>query len=229
MTGTFAEYVVALAVFFAAHSLPQTTGLRTALIARMGRPRYLRTYSLLSGVLVAWVVAAALGAPYLPLWTQEPWMRLVPNLAMPFAAMLVAAGLAAPNPMSVTLAGAPFDPDRPGIVALTRHPVLWGFGLWAASHLLVNGDVAVGSLFLLMLAFALAGMPLADRRARARLGEPQWRRLNQRFPATPFAAILSGGTAMEGLSWRWLAAGIAAWLLLLLLHAPVIGVSPLPA
>src|SRR3546814_8355689 len=74
-----------------------------------------------------------------------PIFARVPLLVMPLACILLVAGLTSPNP---TLVGGErfFDgaPESPavGILSVTRHPFLWGTGLWALSHLLANGDLS---------------------------------------------------------------------------------------
>ena len=43
---------------------------------------------------------------------------------MPFVCLLLAFGMAVPNPLSIaSLNDESFDPDHPGIAGVTRHPV----------------------------------------------------------------------------------------------------------
>jgi uncharacterized membrane protein len=168
------EFLAALLVFLLAHSLPARLGLKERLVARIGRRGYMAGYSLLSLALLAWIIDAARRAPYAPLWDPAPWQALVPLLSMPVAFVLLVAGLAQPNPLSISLRAG----EEPGaVVALTRHPVLWGFLIWALAHVPPNGDVVSLVLFGGMALFAALGMPLLDRRARRRLGEARWRAL----------------------------------------------------
>ncbi|NQU60348.1 MAG: hypothetical protein HQ512_04395 [Rhodospirillales bacterium] len=74
---------------------------------------------------------------------------------MPVVCLLVAAGMSSPNPFSLGLSAKNYDPGRPGIVGVTRHPVIWGMALWAASHLLANTDAAGALLFGLRVWFTL--------------------------------------------------------------------------
>jgi len=49
------------------------------------------------------------------------------------------------------------------VTAYTRHPMLWGFSLWAVAHLLVNGDTPSFILFGGLLVWALVEMQVINR------------------------------------------------------------------
>jgi uncharacterized membrane protein len=224
-------FVAALAAFAASHYLPAATGWREALIARFGRRAYFSGYGLLSLLLLGWVVVAAGAAPYIELWPQLPWQRWLPNLAMPFAFVLAACGLGQPQPF--TLGGrraARFHPQEPGLAAVTRHPVLLALALWAAAHLVANGDLAHVVLFGGFLAMALVAMRAGDRRAAGALSAAEaaaFFRATSIFSLAPFADAAWRRRTLPGLAPR-AAIGLALWAGALLLHQPVIGVSPLP-
>jgi uncharacterized membrane protein len=208
------EFAAALVVFLLAHSLPARLGLKDRLVARVGRRGYLVGYSLVSLVLLAWLIDAARRAPYLPLWDPAPWQAWVPLVAMPVAFVLLVAGLAQPNPLSISLRAG----DKPGaIVAVTRHPVLWGFLVWALAHIPSNGDLVSLILFGGMAVFAAVGIPILDRRARRRLGEERWCALaERRGPRAEW-----GGLALAVFAGSML----YAWFLVQG-HALLIGVDP---
>jgi uncharacterized membrane protein len=224
------EFLIAIAVFVVAHVVPPAPPVRQRLIALLGRRAYLAGYSVLSLGLIAWIIVAAHRAPYVPLWTPAPWQTLVPIVAMPLAAWLLVAGLAEANPLSISLRGSG-DATEPGpAAAVTRHPVLWAFLLWAASHMVPNGDVVSLILFGGMAILALAGLAVVDRRARRRLGEERWKRLAAATSVVPFVALASGRARLRvslrlGLS---LVAAVALYLWFLLQgHIWLIGVDPL--
>lgn len=227
--GGWGELLVAFAAFLLSHALPARPALRRPLAATLGERGYLLAYSLVSLVALAWLIAAAGRAPYVALWGPAPWQAWVLNLAMPPACLLVAFGLGAPNPLSFGGRAAGFDPDRPGIAGVARHPLLLAIALWAGAHAVANGDLAHVLLFGAFAGFALLGMRALDQRKRRLVGPDEWGRLSARTSAWPLAALVTG---------RWrpstppgprrLAAGLLLWLALLALHAPVLGVSPLP-
>ena len=102
-----------------------------------------------------------------------------------------------------------------------------GFALWAGAHLLANGDLAHVLLFGPLLIFAASGIWGAEARARRAL--PDFARLAARTSIWPGVALISGRWRPRGLPSfpRLLIAGVV-WAALLHLHAPLIGLSPLP-
>lgn len=223
-----AEFLAALLAFLLSHSLPERTGLRRRLAAAIGERTYLILYSLLSIVLLVWLISAALRAPFVLLWPLQAWHYYVPLALMLPASMLLVGGAVTPNPLSIGFSRRRFDPGRPGLVGVTRHPILWAFALWSFAHLVANGDLVSAILFGGFGLFALSGMAILDRRKRRRLGG-DWQRLAARTSAIPFAALLAGRA-----SWRWRAGELAATLIggallycaLLRLHPIVFGIDP---
>ncbi len=225
------EFAAALAAFLASHILPARPAVRRALRARLGARTYTIVYSMLSLAIFAWLIVAAGRAPRIQLWDFEPWQLWVPNIVMPLACLLIAFGIAAPDPFSIGgRDGAAFDPERPGIAGITRHPLLWAVTLWALAHTVPNGDLAHVILFGLFAAFGLAGMAILDKRKRREWGRGLWAERAARTSLVPFAAVLRGRFRLSGLraAPARILAGLALDLTLLLLHPSVIGVSPLP-
>ena len=148
---------------------------------------------------------------------------------MPLAIALGSFGIAAPNPFAFEGRQTGFDPDHPGIVGLTRQPLLWALALWAGAHLLANGDLAHVILFAPFLLLALIGMKVMEARRRQIMGAAAWQHLTARTSLLPFAALMSG---------RWkpraqpplarLVLALLLWVGLWHLHAPIIGVWPAP-
>ncbi|MDO5658971.1 MAG: NnrU family protein [Paracoccus sp. (in: a-proteobacteria)] len=224
--GGWSEMACAFALFLAAHVIPAMPRLRGPLIGALGRAGYLAGFSLVSLGLLYWLLMAAGRAPYVGLWPPAIWQRWVVNLAMPAAILLTVFGTAAPNPFGVGGQERGFDPDRPGIVGVTRHPLMWAFALWAGAHLLANGDLAHAILFGAMLIFALSGIAAAEARARR---QPGFAMAARRSSLIPLAALITGRWRPAALpSGRRMAIAVAVWLGLLALHPSLIGVSPLP-
>lgn len=222
------EFLVALAIFILSHVLPARTGLRDRLAASIGERAYLIFYSLLSLLLLAWLISAALRAPYVPLWELRTWHYHVPLALMVPASILFVGGAVAPNPLSIGFSARLYDAARPGLVGITRHPMLWAFALWSFAHVVPNGDLVPVIMFGGFGLFALAGMAIVDRRRRRALGE-EWTRLAARTSVIPFAALLAGRA-----SWRWRAGdlavaivgGLLLYFALLRLHPLVFGIDP---
>ncbi len=216
------EFIAALIVFLLSHAIPVRPPVRPWLISKLGRTGYFTAYSLFSLAILAWLIVAAARAPYVEVIPPLGIFRWVPVLIMPIVCWLAIAGLAIQNPFSFGgLGRSPFDPDQPGILRTTRHPVLAALLLWALAHLLANGSLAHVILFGLFAGFAWMGMALIDRRRSAELGA-EWTRLTRNTSRLS----LHAPRPLPRL-WVWISA-FAAYAVLLHLHAPVIGLSPLP-
>ncbi|PPQ29670.1 NnrU family protein [Rhodopila globiformis] len=229
--GEWAEFAIAFGAFLLSHAIPARPAVRARLRAILGEGGFLAAYSLVSVILLGWLIAAAGRAPYVALWDFAPWQMWVPNLLMPLACILVAFGAAAPNPLSFGgRAVERFDARHPGIAGVSRHPLLLGLLLWAAGHIVPNGDLAHVILFGTFAAFSLAGMRMIDRRRQRTIGRSAWDALAARTSLWPGEALFDGRWRPSLRRLDPVRLGIAGvlWAALLSLHAPVIGVSPLP-
>ncbi len=211
------ELVLAILVFVASHAIPALRPVRGAVVSRIGERPYLILYSCISLGAIWWLAAAYASAPYIEVWPFFPEARWVPVAVMPVSCILLVAAVSSPNPLSIQFSRQPFDPARPGIVSLTRHPLMWAFILWAGAHMVPNGDVASVMLFGVLLVLSALGFFSLDAKARAVLGEDEWFRLAQ-TRSRDWAGIGR---------WRILG-GTALYAALLLSHEWAIGVSPLP-
>lgn len=218
------EFVAAFLVFIGAHVLPARTGLRDALINRLDRRAYLILYSLLSLALLAWLISAATRAPHIALWPTTRLSVIIALVLTALAAVLLSCGATRPQPVSVSLRGGMVDPRHPGILALTRHPILWAFFLWSVGHLIANGDLVGVVMFASFAAFCVVSGPALEKRA------------HQRLPGDVYAAAMSvnsgpfGERLRRALSPRLAveaAAGIVLFALMLVFHGDLIGVDPL--
>jgi uncharacterized membrane protein len=217
--------VIAGVAFCGSHILLSSTRLRGSLRDQLGERGFLAVYSLTSLVIFAWFVAAYSAAPTIVLWPRQRWSALVPVSVMPFAAILLVAGYSTRNPTAVGMErSARADDPAPGLLRVTRHPVLWAIGLWASSHLIANGDLSSLVFFGLLAALALGGTVLIDRKKQLALGS-NWSRLAEVTSNVPFAALVAGRT---GLRWRdigllRIAAGLLLYVVLYLAHPIITG------
>ncbi|MFB9149896.1 NnrU family protein [Roseovarius ramblicola] len=215
------EFALAFLAFFLTHSVPIRPPVRPWLVTRLGHAGFGLAYSALSLGVLAWLIGAAGRAPYLPLWPWAPWQTHLVLTVMGPVCLILAFAIARPNPFSFGGAGnARFDPARPGLVRLTRHPLLAALALWAGAHLLVNGDLAHAMLFGTFAGFALLGMRLIDRRRQREMGAA-WSRLDAARRSS-----LPRPMSWPGVGLRLLL-GVGLYAGLLWLHPWLIGVNPL--
>ena len=215
------EFAFAFAAFFLTHSIPIRPPLRPWAVARLGHAGFGIAYSALSLAVLAWLIAAAGRAPYVPLWDWAPWQNHVVLAVMLPVCVILSLAIARPNPFS--FGGAQndrFDPASPGIVRLTRHPLLLALGIWSAAHILPNGDLAHVILFGTFAGFAILGGRLVDRRRQREMGQ-RWHDLRAALSECPASLSLTTDTLLR------LAAGLMLYAGLIWLHPLVIGVDPL--
>jgi uncharacterized membrane protein len=221
----FVSLAAAAAAFCGSHVLLSSTWLRGSLREQLGERGFLALYSVTGLVTFAWFVTAFARAPTVMLWATEPWTALVPVVVMPFAAILLVAGYTTRNPTSVGMErSARADDPAPGIMRVTRHPVMWAIGLWALSHLVANGNLAAVIFFGALALLALGGTVLIDRKKRLALGS-DWPRFARVTSNLPFAALLAGRT---GLRWGEIGllrpvAGLLLYAVLYLAHPIITG------
>src|SRR5258708_7537604 len=170
--------------------------------------------------LTAGVGTGYIRAPTLVLWRAPPRMVYAPLIVMPSACILLIAGYSTPNPTAVGMEGVAGDDDpAPGIMRVTRHPIMWAVGLWALSHLAVNGDLASLIFFGSLAALPRGGSVLIDRKKRLALGS-NWPRLAEVTLNIPFLAILTGRTRLRlhEIGLLRIVAGLLLYAVLLLAH-----------
>ncbi len=224
--------VAGITFFVGIHLFVSGTRARDALVARLGERGYLVVFSLASLVGISWASRAYARAPYVELWGQVAGGRSLAMLLMLVAFFFFFVGLTTPGPTGPDASGLERG-DRPkGILRVTRHPFLWGAALWAATHLVWNGDLASLIFFGGFLVLTLYGPVSIDAKRARRHGEA-WDRFAAVSSNVPFAAVASGRASLDAGALRemglWRVGGaIALWVASLYTHAWVFGASPFP-
>ncbi len=168
--------ILGLVLFLGMHLVSTRRALRADLVARFGAKGFKGLYSLasLAGlVLVVYGFGQYRAGGYVEVWT--------PPRALAHAALLLVL------PALVLF----FTNQRPGswIRAKVRHPLLLGVKLWAAAHLLANGDLGSIVLFGSFLAWAGYARSTMDAREAAE-GAPD--RAVKHFGADDRRAVIVG-------------------------------------
>ncbi|RKF22763.1 MFS transporter [Altericroceibacterium spongiae] len=206
----------ACATFVGSHFL-LSHPLRAPLVALLGERLFLLVYSLIALAAMGWMAFAfrAAGSPDLPGSGETGWV--VASL-LSIVALVMVLGSFRHNPALPNPASALQIPIRVrSVFRVTRHPMMWGFVLWAASHLILFWSWRTMIVALAILILALVGAHLQDRKKEHLFGVawrswerrtcfwPRWRAL---FTLSPFL---------------WLFA-IILWLGLTWLHIPAAGI-----
>jgi uncharacterized membrane protein len=124
--------ILGLALFFAAHIFTTKREARAQVIARLGEGTYKLVYSLVSlaGLaLIVWGFAHYRATGWIDVWYPPKALKHITVALMLPAVILVVASYI-----------------RGRIYTTLKHPMLAGIKLWAAGHLLANGDL--GSIIL---------------------------------------------------------------------------------
>lgn len=228
-TRTWIPLALGLVIFVLGHLALSSAPMRGPLVASLGgEGRFSVLYSIVAAIGLGLLVWGYGLAPYVPLYDPPPWTRWVPNLIVPLAYVLLVMGFTTPSPTTAGMADRASAGPR-GVQRITRHPALWGFALWALSHLGPNGDLRSSLVFLGIAFLAFAGMVHIDMRRGAAPNEA-WTRYERETSIMPFVAILGGRQklVLSELGWWRIALGLLAWAAMLHLHRFVFGVSPLP-
>jgi uncharacterized membrane protein len=204
------DLIAACAYFLLIHFGISGTRLRDALTARLGEGPFRGLFSLASLAGIVWMSYAYRRAPLVPTWGFLPGLRPAAYVLVFIAFLFAVIGILTPSPTRVGMESNLDPQDARGMVRITRHPFLWGVGLWAATHLLVNGDVASLILFGTLLVLSMGGTASIDAKRRRKFPE-RWAKFAQATSSVPFAAIARGGNRLapalaEIGVWRFLAA-----------------------
>jgi len=204
------------------------SGVREAVAGRVGERGFRIRFSLLSIAALVFLIVSFNRADTAPLWFAPDWLRWLLVLAMLPAFMLFVGSLTTPNP---TMLGGEREAQRGvvGVQRITRHPMLWSFAIWAAVHVIGNGDTAAIIFFGAFLITALAGMPSIDAKLKRR-DPARWAGIAGASSILPFAAIAQGRNRLDlrEIGWPVWAGGPALWVVLLAVHHPLFGVTSVP-
>jgi uncharacterized membrane protein len=227
MIGSIAALLTASIVFVGAHLVLSSYPIREPLVVRIGERPFIGLYSILVTLPFIWIIAAYRTAPVDYLWIAPTGIKHITLSVMIVAAILVVASVSRNNP-SVVGAPPPKLEDGPkGIFRITRHPFMWSVALWAITHLMATGDAASVILFGGLSTLAIAGTLHSDARKRRRYGAV-WDIYARQSSHLPFLAIAQGRTrlVLSEIGWWPAIFGFALYLMLLILHEPLIGKAP---
>lgn len=187
--------------------------LRDRLVGAVGEGPFLGTYSLVALATFAWMVVAFLGAPSpdLPGSGEIGWA--IASVLTILALMLFLGSLRG-NPAFPDPGQQPKIPETPrGVYAVTRHPMMWGFALWALAHLTLFWSTRTLIFAGAILILALVGAHLQDHKKKRLLGQAwaEWEARTSYWPR--WERLLTAGWGL------WVLA-LVLWLAITFAHMP---------
>jgi uncharacterized membrane protein len=189
--------------------------LRRPLVNRIGEGPFRGVYTLVSFAtfgLTIWVYHS-MGRQQ-PLWTLGDAGWVVATLLMWLGAILFAGSFIG-NPALPGTRG-PRGRTATGVMANTRHPMMWGFAIWAVVHMMMVATPKALILDFAILFLALVGSMMQDRKKQALLGE-DWHDWSAQTAFFPFARGLRNPGLFA------FAAGTALFLIATWLHPFPVG------
>lgn len=211
------ELIAANTAFVGTH-FAMSHPLRAPMVKALGGMGFQVAYSIVSLATLAWVYFAFKAAPPADLGGsgQAGWI-IATALTLP--AMVLFAGSVIGNPARPTpTAQADARAAPKGVFTITRHPMMWGFGLWALSHMVLFWSTRTMITAFAMGLLALVGAHMQDRKKRALMGEA-WAEWESN---TSFWPRLSGFAKTGPVPWI---IGIALFAGLAYLHIPLGGIE----
>ena len=210
------ELIAANAAFVGTH-FAMSHPLRPMMAKALGETGFSVAYSIVSFATLAWVYVAFTAAPSADLGGSGDTGWIIAT-ALTLPAMILLAGSllgnpALPTPMAQDQARA----EPKGVFTVTRHPMMWGFGLWALSHMVLFWSTRTMITAFAMGFLALVGAKMQDRKKRALMGEA-WREWEAK---TSYWPRLSGFATAGAVPWLL---GLVLFAGLSYLHMPLGGI-----
>jgi len=192
--------------------------LRAPLVRRMGEGPFRGLYSLQSLVTfgaMIWFYRIIGREPQIWPVTEASWIA---GTVLMWLGSILFVGSFGGNP---ALPGARRPKGAPrGVFTITRHPMMWGFAIWAVVHLMVVATAKALVFDSAIILLALVGAAMQDRKKQAAMGET-WHEWSAQTAFVPFTRGLGspglfafvGGTLLLLLAtwlhplpvgpWRW--------------------------
>lgn len=217
MDQALTELIAANVTFVGLH-FAMSHPLRGPMVGALGDKIFAAVYSLVSLVSFAWVVIAFRAAPAGDLGGAGDAGWIVATVLM-VPALVLFSGSFTRNPAMPRPDAAEHAKAEPhGVFLVTRHPMMWGFALWALAHIILYWSMrtvitagAVGFL-------ALVGAHMQDRKKQVLMGDAWavWEARTSYWPR--FGNLFAVG-------WKLWVIAIMLWIALSWLHLPIGGID----
>lgn len=207
------ELVAANAAFVGTH-FAMSHPLREPMVRAFGEMGFQVFYSIISLATLAWVYFAFKAAPPANLGGSGEIGWIIATL-LTLPAMVLFAGSVLGNPALPTpTAEADARAEPRGVFTVTRHPMMWGFALWALSHMVLFWSTRTMITAFAIGFLAIVGAKMQDAKKRKLMGEA-WAVWESN---TSFWPRLSGFAKAGAVPW---ALGLVLFAALSYLHLPL--------
>lgn len=206
--------LIATGALFVGSHLILSHPLRAPLAGRMGERGFQIVYSVVAIATFILLVQAWRGMPpEPPLWAVDDPLWMLASLIVLVASVLFMGSLIGNPALAAPGAEKAAAADPRGVFAITRHPMMWGFALWALAHALVMPTPGQLVLSAIIAFLALVGSAGQDAK-KAQLMGAAWQGWAARTSFVPFARQVSGASPWRDAVPRGhaLLGGIALWL-----------------
>ena len=169
MDGAIITLIAANVAFVGTH-FAMSHPLRAPMVKALGAGGFQAAYTVVSFAALAWVYFAFIAAPPadLPGSGDIGWIAAT-IITLP--AMILLAGSFIGNPALPTpMAEAQARAEPKGVFKVSRHPMMWAIGLWAASHIILFWSTRTLVTALAMGVLALVGAKLQDAKKEVLMG-----------------------------------------------------------
>ncbi|MCD1622386.1 NnrU family protein [Citromicrobium bathyomarinum] len=214
--------LIAASIAFVGTHFAMSHPLRASMVRLLGDGGFMIAYSLVSAATMAWMYFAFVATPAgAPLWGGYGDGVWIAASIVTLLALVLFAGSLIGNPALPAPGAEKAALQAPsGVFKVTRHPMMWGFGLWAFAHLIAAPTSRTVVVALAIGVLALVGARLQDRKKELLMGDAwrqweaktsYWPRLGRIFsvgivPWIGGIAIWLGATwwhTMDAGVWRW--------------------------
>jgi uncharacterized membrane protein len=189
---------LACAFFLCIHLMISGTVLKDQLIAGIGALAYYALFTLFSIVGLIWICFAYAFAVNDPLnvhiWDAPLFLKIVALVGNFIAFQLIVVGVLSTSPTNLLATRKLPEHAVHGVIRISRHPILAGIGLWAAMHILCDGNVASWVFFGSILGLCALGANNIDRKRVVTMGDA-YLSIKKRTSIIPFVAVIEGRTA----------------------------------
>ncbi len=218
--GEYGNLLAACLTFVGSH-FAMSHPLRRGMNRRLGARGFMLAYSVVSLGSFVWMIMAFRAAPAggALLWDGTGAVAWIIATLMTLLASLLLAGSFSGNPALPDPAARLLTAREPsGALRVTRHPMMWGFALWAFSHMLIAPRPPVLWLTGSIAFLALAGSLAQDAKKRRLMG-PDWKLWEGK------TSFLPNLLRLGEMGWGVWLAGLLLWLAAQWAHGSLAGLA----